>query len=54
MIKWINEINDKKRGSHTAFMGIYNNLNFKKIPNGYVSLGISDVESKKTYFKNGK
>ena len=29
-------------------------LNFKRIPSGYVSLGLSDVESKKTYLKNGK
>lgn len=54
MIKWINEIDEKKRGSHTAFMNIYNTLNFKQIPDGYVSLGLSDVESKKTYLKNGK
>lgn len=54
IIRWINEINEKKRGSHTAFIGIYNDLNFNRIPSGYVSIGLSDVESKKTYFNNGK
>ncbi len=54
MVKWINEIDEKKRGSHTAFIEIYKELDFKKIPNGYVSIGISNVESKKNYFKNGK
>jgi len=54
MIKWINEINEQKRGSHTAFIRIYNCLNFCKVPDGYVSLGISHVESKLNYFKNEK
>jgi hypothetical protein len=54
MLKWINEINEQKRGSHTAFIKIYKDLEFRKIPSGYVSLGLSDLESKKKYFKNGK
>lgn len=54
MIKWIAEIDKHKKGSHTAFINIYSNLNFKQIPDGYVSLGLSTIESKKTYFKNGK
>lgn len=54
LLKWIEEIEDKKRGSHTAFMNIYKSLNYKPIPSGYVSLGLADVESKTNYFKNGK
>lgn len=54
LIKWIKEIEERKRGSHTAFMEIYNELEFKKIPSGYVSLGLSTVESKTKYLKNGK
>lgn len=54
LLKWIKEIEDKKRGSHTAFMNIYKSLNYKPIPSGYVSLGLADVESKTNYFKNGK
>lgn len=52
ILSWINEINEKKRGSHTAFIGIHRRLNFNIIPTGYVSLGLSDIESKKKYFKN--
>jgi hypothetical protein len=54
IIKWINEIEFKKAGSHSAFIGIYKELEFGKIPQGYVSLGISDIDSKKKYFNDGK
>jgi hypothetical protein len=52
--RWIQEIEMKQRGSHTAFMSIYKSLNFERIPKGYVSLGLADVESKHKYFNNGK
>jgi hypothetical protein len=54
MGRWIQEIEEKKRGSHTAFMNIYKTLNYKPVPSGYVSLGLADVESKHNYFENGK
>jgi len=54
LLRWIQEIEIKQRGSHTAFMNIYKSLNFREIPKGYVSLGLADVESKHKYFNNGK
>jgi hypothetical protein len=52
IIKWMNEINEQKRGSHTAFIRIYKELNFSKIPGNYVSIGLSNIESKANYFDN--
>lgn len=54
MNKWIKEIENKKRGSHTAFINIYKKLNYKPIPSGYFSLGLADVKSKNSYYKNEK
>lgn len=54
IMKWINEIEDKKRGSHTAFIGIHKQLKFDVISEGYVSLGISNIDSKKKKFNDGK
>jgi hypothetical protein len=48
---WISVIEKEKKGSHTAFISIYKKLNFQKIPNGYVSLGLSEVISKNNYFR---
>ncbi len=53
LLEWIKEINDTKSGSHTAFIKIYNKINVNKIPFGYFTLGLSDIDSKKTYI-NGK
>jgi hypothetical protein len=57
IVKWINEINKRNtgpgRGSHPAFIKLYSSLNFTKLPPGYVSMGISNVDSKQTYFNNG-
>ena len=50
---WIKKIDEQKKGSHTAFISISNMLNLTQIPNGYVSLGISNSLSKKKYFNNG-
>jgi hypothetical protein len=52
IIKWINEIEEQKRGSHTAFIRIYKSLKFSRLPEGYVSLGLSNIDSKSDYFKN--
>lgn len=51
--KWIRKINESNGADHTAFIGIYKQLDFSKIPRGYFSLGNeSNVKSKKEYFKN--
>jgi hypothetical protein len=52
--KWIREIEEKKRGSHTAFINIYKSLNYSTVPDDYFSIGdLSKVESKKKYMTNG-
>lgn len=51
--EWVNEINLTNRGSHSSFINIHKKINVKKIPKGYVSLGVSNIESKKKYL-NGK
>jgi hypothetical protein len=50
--KWIKEIEDKKKGSHTAFINIYKELNHSLVPKNYFSLGSSNVNSKLKYFRN--
>jgi hypothetical protein len=50
--KWIKEVEYCGRGSHTAFIGIHRDLYFSRLPVGYVSLGLSNVESKNKYFEN--
>ena len=52
--RWIKLIEENKKGSHSAFIEIYKSINIGKIPEGYFSLGLSPVSSKKNYFKNGK
>ncbi len=52
--QWISEIELRNRGSHTAFIQIHDKLSSKRIPYGYVSLGLSDIKSKTEYFTNGK
>ena len=47
--RWIEEIENKKRGSHTAFINIYKSLNYSAVPANYFSLGLSQVQSKKKY-----
>lgn len=46
---WADEVALQKRGSHTAFIRIYNSIEFHSIPKAYVSLGRSPVESKFKY-----
>ena len=49
--KWISVIDKQQKGSHTAFINIYSILNIKRIPEGYVQLGLSPhILSKKKYF----
>lgn len=48
--KWKEEIDKIKKGSHTAFINIYKELNYEVIKPNYFQLGISDIESKNKYF----
>jgi hypothetical protein len=50
IIKWINKIDENKGGSHSAFIEIHKDLKFDIFHSGYVSLFLSDVQSKKKYF----
>lgn len=49
--KWIVEIENLQRGSHTAFALIYKDLHTAPMPTGYVSLGLSKGHSKQEYFR---
>jgi hypothetical protein len=53
--RWIQEVSDKNKGSHSAFINIYKSLNYNIIPKNYVSINnLSNVGSKQKYFNNGK
>jgi len=49
LYSWINQIENSKKGSHTAFISIYKSINVDKIPKGYTSLVLSETKSKKKY-----
>jgi hypothetical protein len=47
--QWVKQISKNNKGSHSAFIDIQHLLKLEKIPNGYVSLGLSKTTSKKDY-----
>lgn len=50
--KWVSAINDQQRGSHTAFISIFDSIDSEVLPGGYFEIGLADTESKSQYFKN--
>ena len=52
--KWIQHVSDYKKGSHSSFVKLFNELKIKQIPKRYVSIGeLSNNKSKTNYLKNG-
>ena len=49
--KWISEIESQKRGSHTAFISIFNELKSEILPDGYFEIGLAETDSKNQYFR---
>ena len=49
--KWIEKIEINNKGSHSAFIDIFKEINCSEIPSGYFELGLSEVKSKNEYFK---
>lgn len=48
---WINTIKEKQKGSHTAFISIFDKINSEILPEGYFSLGLAETDSKESYFQ---
>ena len=47
---WIKTIEQQGRGSHTAFISIFNKLKNEVLPSGYFEIGLADTKSKTAYF----
>ena len=47
---WISTILTQNKGSHSAFVSLYDTLNIFQIPNNLFELGLSEVKSKGNYF----
>ena len=48
--KWIDAIAKQQRGSHTAFISIFDQLKSEVLPAGYFELGLAETDSKQEYF----
>ena len=47
---WIKTVEQKREGSHTAFISIFHKINSEVLPDGYFQLGLAETKSKKEYF----
>lgn len=48
--KWIKAVEKQKRGSHTAFISIFDQIKSEVLPSGYFELGLAETDSKQAYF----
>jgi hypothetical protein len=49
--EWIKAVDEQQRGSHTAFISIFDQLNSEVLPQGYFELGLAETQSKQDYFE---
>ena len=52
LLNWVDEIKRCGKGSHTAFMNIYRQLDYFTLPNGYFKLGLAETKSKTEYLRS--
>ena len=52
--QWVATIEAQERGSHTAFIGLFDGLKSEILPAGYFELGLSDSPSKLKYFRESE
>ena len=52
--RWVAAIEAQGRGSHTAFISLFDELNSEILPARYFELGLSDSPSKLKYFRESE
>ncbi len=51
---WVKTVEEQQRGSHTAFISIFDKISSEVLPAGYFQLGLAETTSKQDYFNNSK